>query len=528
MKKESNLIKSTFVIMIVSLLSRVIGFLRDMLIGYKFGAGMYTDAYNVAVTIPETIFTLVGLSISTAFLPMLSKIRSDKDENEMYLFANRIINILFVCSIVLFLIGSIFSKEIVNFLTNKSTETGKGFSYETYVLAVRLTRITLINLIFLTINACFTAMLQVNEDFIIPSILGLFFNFPMIVYLILFNDYNIMGLTIANVIGNLFRVLVQIPSLIHHNYHYRLIIDFKDRYLKRMFIIILPVIVGAGANSLNMIADMKIASSLNEGTISALNYAQKIIILINSSITAAVSSVSYPMMANLLNEKKISEFINILKKSIIYLAIILIPVSAGVIVFGSKIINIIYVYDGGKFDSVAANLTTLALCGYSTGIFFTGMRDILNSTLFSMGKTKITALNGIIGVIINVILNIILSKIIGIQGIAAASSIAMLVTAVLLFKNILKLQNNLKIKDIIKKIGIILFNSIIMGIIISIYVTICEEKLMMQSSGKIQSIVFVGVGTFIGMSVYFALCYMFKLEEFTEIKNIMFKKLLKK
>ncbi len=526
MKKESNLIKSTFIIMIVSLLSRVIGFLRDMLIGYKFGAGMYTDAYNVAVTIPENIFSIIGLSISTAFLPMLSKIRSDKDENEMYSFANKIINILFVCSIILLFVGNIFSEEIVKFLTNN--RVGNGFSDEAYILAVRLTRITLINLIFLTINACFTSMLQVNEDFIIPSILGLFFNFPMIIYLILFNDYNIMGLTIANVIGNLFRVLVQIPSLIHHNYHYRLIIDFKDRYLKRMFIIILPVIVGAGANSLNMIADMKIASSLNEGTISALNYAQKIIILINSSITAAVSSVSYPMMANLLNENKINEFINILKKSIIYLAVILIPISVGVIVFGKEIINIIYVYDGGKFDGMAANLTTLALYGYSIGIFFTGMRDILNSTLFSMGKTKITALNGIIGVIINVILNIILSRIIGIQGIAVASSIAMLVTSVLLFRNILKLQNNLKIKDIVKKIGIILLNSIIMGIIISIYVTICEEKLMMQSLGKIQSIVFVGIGTFIGMSVYFALCYMFKLEEFTEIKDIMFKKFLKK
>ncbi len=525
MKKKNSLIKSTIIVVIVSLLSRVIGFLRDMLIGYKFGAGMYTDAYNVAVTIPETIFTLVGLSISTAFLPMLSKIRNEKNENEMYLFANKIVNILFVCSLVLFLLGSIFSKNIVNFLTNNGAQG--GFSEETYLLAVKLTKITLINLIFLTLNACFAAMLQVNEDFIIPSILGLFFNIPMIIYLVLFNDYNIIGLTISNVIGNLFRVLVQIPSLIHHNYHYKFIMDFRDKYLKDIIIIILPVLVGAGANSLNMVADMKIASSLNEGSISALNYAQKIITLVNSSLTAAISSVSYPMMANFLNRNEIDKFIDILKKSVTYLAVILVPVSVGMIVFGRYIINTIYVYNNGKFDDVAVNLTTLALCGYSCGIFFTGMRDILNSAFFSMGKTKITAINGIIGVVINVALNILLSRILGIQGIALASSLAMFITAVLLFKSVLKLQHNLKMKGILRKIGIILFNSVIMGIIIFVYIKIFENKLSVQISSKIDLIIFLSIGTLIGMVVYVLLCYVFKIEEFIEIKTIMVKKLKK-
>lgn len=70
---KSNLIKSTAVVMIVSLLSRCLGLIRDLLIGNNFGASMYTDAYNVAVTIPETIFMVIGLAISTSFLPILSE-----------------------------------------------------------------------------------------------------------------------------------------------------------------------------------------------------------------------------------------------------------------------------------------------------------------------------------------------------------------------------------------------------------------------------------------------------------------------
>lgn len=76
--KKNALLKSTLIIMIVSCISRIIGFVRDMLIANNFGAGMYTDAYNIAVTVPETIFMLIGLAISTSFLPVLSKIKAKK------------------------------------------------------------------------------------------------------------------------------------------------------------------------------------------------------------------------------------------------------------------------------------------------------------------------------------------------------------------------------------------------------------------------------------------------------------------
>ena len=142
----------------------------------------------------------------------------------------------------------------------------------------------------------------------------------------------------------------------------------------------------------------------------------------------------------------------------------LIPITVGVIIFGNDIVKVVYAR--GKFTQHAVYITTLALLGYGFGIFFTGIRDILNSTLFSMGKTKITTINGVIGVIINIIFSIILSKYIGIMGIALASVIAMVVTSILLFISIIKLEKGFIIKDIIKKIGLISINSIIMGVII--------------------------------------------------------------
>lgn len=508
MKKASNLIKSTFIIMIVSLISRALGFIRDMLIAKNFGAGMYTDAYNIAVTIPETIFTLVGLAISTAFLPMLSKIKAKDGQKDMYSFANNVINILFLASLVLFIITSIFAKEIVFILA-------KGFSEEAALLAIKLTRITLINLLFLSINACFTSLLQVNEDFVIPAILGLFFNLPMITYLLVFRNYDIVGLTIANVIGNFFRVAVQIPSLIKHGYRYKFSINYKDERLKAILMLIIPVIIGAGANSLNMVVDKNIASYLEVGSISALDYAQKLIMFINSTITTSIASVVYPLMANMRNNDDRSGFIDTLRKSIIYLAILLIPITVGIMIFDREIVEIVYAR--GEFKEHALNLTTSALLGYGLGIFFTGMRDILNSTLFSMGKTKVTTINGVIGVIINIIFCIILSRYIGVMGIALASVIAMIVTSILLFISIIKLEKGFMIKDIIKKISVITLSSIIMGAIIIIVATFLRDK--------INSIFILLLGTTIGIIIYFILCYLFKIEEAIEIRNLVLKKI---
>lgn len=504
-----SLFKSTLIVMIMAVISRFIGFFRDILIANNFGASNYTDAYKTATSIPETIFMIVGLAISTSFLPMLSKVKVKKGTDEMHKFANNIINILVVISFIIFIVASFFPKEIVKLLAN-------GLDEETLKLASELARISLLNIIFLTINACFTALLQVHEDFVVPSILGLFFNLPIIIYLLLFKSYNVHGLMIANVIGNFFRVAVQVPSLRSHGYRYKFFINFKDEKVKAILILIIPVVIGAGANSLNMIVDKRIASSLGEGAITTLDNAQLLITFINTIITTSISTVVYPILANRRNEGKNKEFLDILSKSIVFLAILLIPISMGVILFREEIITI--VYKRGMYSESAVSLTVMALTGYAIGIFFTGVRDILNSILFSMGKTKITAKNGVIGVIINIALSLTLSKKFGILGITVASSIAMMVISILLLINITKLVGEFKVKPLMIKLIKIVISSAIMSLVIIL------------AKGFIASmpiILFVIVGTIIGIITYFIMTLILKIEEIKEIVNLFKNKEIK-
>ncbi|WP_305154015.1 murein biosynthesis integral membrane protein MurJ, partial [uncultured Clostridium sp.] len=441
--RGNKIFKAAFLVMIIGILSRFLGLFRDILVGYQFGVSIYTDAYKAAVSVPETIFTIVGLAISTVFIPMLSKVKYEKSKDEMFKFSNNIISILLVISIIVFSLGFLFTDKIVGFMFD-------GFTKDKFILTVFLTRITLFNLLFLSINACYTAMLQVCENFVIPSILGMFFNAPMIIYLLFFNDINIIGLTIANVIGNFLRVVVQVPVLYKHGYKFKLFINIKDERIKKILMLIIPVIIGSGANSLNMIVDMKVASSLGDGAVSALDFAQKIIVFANTAITTSIVSVMYPIMANKLNEGDNEGFSIYLKKSISIIALLLVPISIGFILLNKELISAFY--ERGKFNDIAVGITSSAFLGYSLVLPFTGIRDILNSSLFSMQKTKVTTINGVIGVVVNIILSISLSKIFGIFGVALASTIASMITAILLFISTRKFVGNFNVIPIIIKL----------------------------------------------------------------------------
>lgn len=510
--KGNKIFKAAFLVMIISILSRFLGLFRDMLVGYQFGVSIYTDAYKAAVSVPETVFTIVGLAISTVFIPMLSKVKYDKNKDEMFKFSNNIISILLVISIIIFALGFIFTNEIVAFMFD-------GFSKEKFILTVFLTRITLFNLLFLSINACYTAMLQVCEDFVIPSILGMFFNAPMIIYLLCFNDISIVGLTIANVIGNFLRVAVQVPVLYKHGYRFKLFINLKDERIKKILILIIPVIIGSGANSLNMIVDMKVASSLGDGAVSGLDFAQKIIVFANTAITTSIVTVMYPLMANKLNEGDNKGFSMYLTKSISIIALLLIPISIGFILLNKEIISAFY--ERGKFNDVAVGITASAFLGYSLVLPFTGVRDILNSSLFSMQKTKVTTINGIVGVVVNIILSISLSKVFGIFGVAIASTVASMITAVLLFISTRKFVGHFDIFPMIIKLLKISLSSMVMILVL----TLLNNMINLNNA-----ILIILLNSLVGASIYLISCKILKIEELNElidmIKNNVYKRVI--
>ncbi|GAA0085055.1 murein biosynthesis integral membrane protein MurJ [Clostridium sp. CTA-7] len=500
---KNKIFKATFIVMTMTILSRIIGFGRDMLAAYHFGVGGPYDIYVASVAIPESVFMIVGLAISTTFIPMLSEIRHNKNKDEMFKFSNNVVTILGIASLFIVLLGLIFTKDIVNVFVPK-------FTKEQMDLTIFLTRITLINIVLLCVNACFASILQVCEDFIVPSLLGLFFNLPIIVYLAFFGEVSIIGLTIANVLGNLLRVLVQIPSLYKQGYKFKLYIDLKDEKLKTMMILIIPVIIGAGANSINMLVDKSLASGLSTGSMASLEYSQRIVQFANTAITTSIVSVVYPLMANRLNSGDKEGFIKYLTKSIVIICLFLIPITFGMLFLRKEIV--VAFYARGKFDSGAVIITSMALLGYSIQLPFAGIRDILNSSLFSMKKTKVTTINGVIGVVINIILSIILSKYIGVLGIAIATSISSGLIAILLLNSTKKIIGKFDVKDMIIKIIKVTLSSTLM--LVALY--------FMNNLFKLEnSFAIILLDGIVGAVFFVVICKLLQIEELNEALSMI-------
>lgn len=500
-----KIFKATFVLMIVTVISKVIGLYRDILVGSIFGGGDVNSAYIIAVSVPDTIYAVIGLAISTTFIPALSKAFHKGGNKDMYSLANNIMSILTIISILICIISLIFTDEIIKVMA-------PGFKGEQFELAVLLTRITVFNIVLLPLNSCFSAILQYKEDFIIPGILGLFFNLPIILYLFIANPKSVIGLAIANVLGNLFRVLVQIPPLIKHGYKFKFFIDLKDKRIHSILILLIPVIIGSGANSINMIVDKNLSTLIVKGPV-ALDYSSKIIVLVNSIFTMSILTVIYPMMSKMLHKGDMNGFIQHLCRAIRLTSIILLPIMSGLIIYRVDIIDILFGH--GQFDETAVKLTAYALIGYALQLPFLGVRDMLNSSFFSMEKTKITTINSVIGVIINIILSIILIKYIGIAGVSIASAIAACITATLLFRSLIKMSKKFSMADTIKSIIKMFIATLIMTVVVVVI------NLYLQD---LNSIYRLAIGGTIGATIYFITAKLLKVQEIEEVINILIKR----
>src|SRR5690606_5497161 len=197
MNTAKKMAKTTTMLMVITLLSKVFGFVRETVIANYFGAGMEADAYFMALSIPNLIFASVGASISTTFIPLYTQLLVSDGKLAANRFANNLLNIIGIICCFLLVLGIIFSPNIVNLLA-------PGFSDAIYDLTVDITRILFIGAIFSMVSSILTGILQSNESFLGPALVGFPYNIAIIVGCILFaKSYGIYAVTVATLIGTM-------------------------------------------------------------------------------------------------------------------------------------------------------------------------------------------------------------------------------------------------------------------------------------------------------------------------------------
>lgn len=500
--------KTALLLMLITIVSKLAGFARDLTLSYFYGASSVTDAYLISITIPSVIFGFIGAGIATGYIPMYSKIEKLEGSNEGNKYTNNLVNILIVLCTALFIFGLAFTVPIVKLFAS-------GFEGETLELAINFTRVTLVGMYFTGLISVFNGFLQIKGNYTIPALIGFPMNFFTIIAIIISSKGNVLLLSFGTVIATASQLLLVLPFAYKKGYKYKPVFDLKDKHIKNMVYIALPIIIGVSVNQINILVDRTLASRVAEGGISALNYANRLNGFVQGIFVLSITTALYPMISKMVAEDNMDGLKKSVSEAISGINLLVIPAIVGFMVFSEPIIRLLF--DRGKFDAQAITMTSGALFFYSLGMIGFGLREVLSRAFYSLQDTKTPAINAAIAVVLNIILNIILSRIMGIDGLALATSISAISGTLLLFTSLRKKIGPFGMKNLSISFMKIIGSSLVMGLIAKL-----SFNSMVGAFGQNLSLV-IAIG--IGAVVYGVMIYFMKVEEVDVLVGMLKKKL---
>ena len=488
--------KTAILLMIITVISKILGFVREITLSYFYGASNTTDAYLISQTIPIVIFAFIGTGISTGYVPLYSKLEEKHGEKEGIRYTNNLINVLLIICTCIVILGILFTGQIVKLFAS-------GFEHDTLVLAVRFTRISLVGIYFTGLIHILGSFLRIKGNYSIPALVGLPFNLVIILFIFLSSKSDVWVLAVGSLIAIAFQFGLLIPFAYKEGYRYKFEIDFRDEYIIKMITIALPVIIGVSVNEINVIVDRTLASSIAVGGISALNYSRRLNAFVQGLFVTTIATAMYPMISKMAAEsnfdglkKSVSEAINLIN-------LFVIPATVGAMIFAEPVVRLLF--GRGAFDPEAISMTSIALFFYSIGMVGFGLREVLSRAFYSMQDTKTPMINAAIAMGMNIILNIILSKYMGIGGLALATSISAIFCTGLLFVSLRKKIGPFGMKNTTISFIKILVSSLGMGV--AAY--LAYNVLLSYISGNLSLIISICIGAV----VYFVFVYFMKIEE---------------
>lgn len=418
---KTNILKGTFVIIAVSIMAKFASFISEMILAAYLGTTSEGDAYYMISSIQQVIYPMLSVGIWKVFLPMYKEKIAKNECCEADEIANKSITIFSLISLVVAVLIYVFSDLIVSIVA-------PGFSNETKSLCSWLVKLSAPMYVVIIASAVYSSMLQCHNKFFgsqirevashIPTIIAAIFLYPL---------YGVKVLAIALVFGGICRLLIELP-FVDWGYRYRPDFRFKDKKLKGMFKRLPSALVSEGINQFNTLIDKVMASLLPIGTVSSLNYGNKLMNAFNGLLSSAIATALYPQIVELIALNKKNELSNLMTKIINIFALIMIPVTLACLIFSKNIVSI--VYERGVFDSNSVGVTAEVFGGYCIGLFFLASNTVINNVFYGYGDTKTPMYVNITNLVVNIIGNIILIYSFGVKGLALSTSIASIVAFV--------------------------------------------------------------------------------------------------
>jgi integral membrane protein mviN len=256
---------------------------------------------------------------------------------------------------------------------------------------------------------------------------------------------------------------------------YKLIFNYKDPYVKKFLIVMIPTLIGIFGYQINELVDTSFAGALPIGTISAINYASRLYLLPVGVFAVSLSVVIFPSLSRAVVKKDNELFKNTIQKGLHFLAILIIPSSLGLIYYSKEIIMLLFNY--GKFDEKSVQITSEILQFYALGLIFFSSIHLLTRAHYAQKDRKLPVISSFIGIGLNILLDYLLYKEYAHRGLTFATSFSAMVNFIILFTSLNKRYIKIDVLKYMKFILIALLDSLVCIFIIENMVNITNPRL---------------------------------------------------
>ncbi len=424
---EKNTAKSTVIVMMCTLISRILGFVRIAVISAVFGAGGKADVINLTFSIPNNLRKLSAEgALSSAFIPVLSKsIAKTGAKDEPVKIVRNLIAFQLLLLIPLCLICIIFSEPLIRIVLSEFTSPWQ------LEMSSDLFKWFINYLLFISISAVIMGALNSSGHFLIPAVTPILFSVCVISsILFLHQSLGVFSMAVGVLAGGTAQILFQVPVFRKYGFDLKPEFSFRNEHFKTIIKQWLPVLATSSILTITQTIAFRFASGLAEGSTSALTYAIVYWQFPYGIFSASISTVLFPRMARQIGLNDTGGLRDTIQYGIRYLAVLLVPSAIFLSLFGHEIISV--TIQRGQFTAENTNMTANVLSAYSLGLFSTGAYNFLQRYYYSAGNYRIPFIVTFFVAVLDIVLSVWLKQtFLGVSGLAIANTAAF--TAGLIF-----------------------------------------------------------------------------------------------
>jgi len=520
MSEKARVIKAAGVIGAATLFSRILGFVRDAVIAWYFGAGFSSDAFIAAFRIPNLFRRLFAEgSLSSAFIPVFAEYVVNHDQAEAFGLARSAFRLLSIALIVITAGGIVLSPWIVRWIA-------PGFDAQKISLTVTLTRLMFPYFFCIGLVALCMGILNVLGHFAAPAFAPVLLNLAIIGSVFFISPAittPVIGLAIGVLIGGLLQLALQIPILVRKGFRFWEKARLIHPGLKKVGISIVPIILGGAVYQINIVVGTLLGSLLSEGSVTYLYFADRLVQFPLGIFAIAASTAVLPSLSRQAAARHFDQLKNTFAQALKLVFFLSFPATVGLIVLREPIVALLF--QRGEFNAAATQLTVQAVLYYSLGLWAFSAVRIVATTFFALQDTRTPVLIAIVSIVANIILGIVLMKPLAHGGLALATSLASMLNLGLLVYALRNRLGALGWENIALSAGKAVISSLAMGLAVW---AVAGALMPPESSTPSGLLVGVAASIGIGVGVYGVVSFVLKSQELSSVLTEVSKSIGKK